>query len=147
MPPEREPTRDELLAMAFADGELRGEELDRFQARLASEPGLVREVSEYLALQLIARQMAPREPADYEWDRLREDIAHQAGERLSWLLFTGAVLGLIVTGVIGIANSELETLPKTFALGAILGLGLLLLMTLRARLRVLPYDPYRKVER
>lgn len=153
MPPEpkqsaeREPSRDELLAMAYADGELRGEDLEHFEQRLRAESGLAREVSEYKALQLLALQMAPPEPADYEWERIQEDFVHQAGERLGWLLFVGALLGLLVTGVIGVAVSSMPPLLKGLSLAGVLGFGLLLLMAARARIRTAPYDPYRKVER
>ena len=42
-----EPSADELTAMAYADGELSGAELEAFERRLAAEPDLSRAVAEY----------------------------------------------------------------------------------------------------
>ena len=43
---ERTPTPDELLAMAYVDGELDDEAARAFEDRLPDEPALVREVAE-----------------------------------------------------------------------------------------------------
>ena len=68
MPPDKDPTTDELKAMAYADGELTDADRTEFEARLATEPALARQVSEYRALEIIARQMAPPEPmAIFDW--------------------------------------------------------------------------------
>ena len=146
MPPDREPTRDELLAMAYADGEL-GDDRQEFETRLASEPALARQVAEHQALQLLARTMAPPEPADFEWNRLAADPTQQLGQWLGWVLLAGGSLGLGAWGVWGILTSEMELLPKSLLVAAIAGGFLLLVTTARARLRVLPSDPYRKVQR
>ena len=44
-------------------------------------------------------------------------------------------------------SSDAPTLVKGLVLALSLGLALLLAATLRARLRTLPLDPYRKVQR
>ncbi len=147
MPPEERPRQDELLAMAYADGELRGADLETFQARLAREPALVREVSELRALEVLARSMAPPEPADYEWERLARDPAQRLGESLGWIAFVVSAVGLFALGVFWLATAPIPALPKVLCLAGLGGLLLLLLTTLRARLRVLPHDPYRKVQR
>ena len=64
---DREPSADELTAMAYADGELSGAERAAFEQRLAAEPDLGRAVSDYRELEIMARQLAPPEPADHEW--------------------------------------------------------------------------------
>ena len=52
--PEREPTTDELAAMAYADGELSLQERRAFEERMASEQALGREVVQYQRLQALA---------------------------------------------------------------------------------------------
>ena len=71
----REPSRDELLAMAYVDGELAPDAAAEFEGRLADEAHLGLHVAEFKKLELMARQLAPPEPADHEWLRLGRDPA------------------------------------------------------------------------
>jgi anti-sigma factor RsiW len=147
MAPDREPTQDELQAMAYADGELSETERRQFEARLADSPGLGKEVSEYLSLAILARQLAPPEPMDHEWDRLSKDPVQRMGFGAGWLLLLAGAFGVGGLGIYDIAQSDMAMLEKTFALALIGGVLVLLLVTLRGRLRTLPYDPYEKVQR
>ncbi len=146
-PPDHEPTREELLAMAYADGELDSDARRAFETRQASDRHLARQVAEYQSLALVAREMAAPEPADHEWRRLETDLLHQAGGGLGWLLSAVGATGLAGWCIWGLASSAMQTLPKVLCLSLVGGALLLLLTTLRARLRVLPYDPYTKVSR
>lgn len=144
---DREPTRDELLAMAYADGELADEARTEFEQRLAKEPALAREVATLKRLELIARRTAPKEPMDHEWDRLRRDTVHRGGTSLGFTMLLVGTLGAAGWAVVELALSELALLPKLLALLAVGGLAVLFLVTLRARMRTLPYDPYTEVQR
>ncbi|MDA1265572.1 MAG: hypothetical protein O2816_10885 [Planctomycetota bacterium] len=145
---QTEPSRDELLAMAYVDGELSAEDRDSVEARMPSEPDLARQVSHYQALELLARQMAPPEPADHEWARLEGDLLHSSGSKVGWFLFAAGGLGLAGYGVYGLATAgSLNPVPRACLLCLVAGVGILLGTTLRARLRIMPYDPYRKVQR
>lgn len=147
MAPEREPTRDELQAMAYADGELPEAERPEFETRLAKNPALGKQVSEYLALAVLARQLAPPEPMDHEWDRLARDPVQRMGFGVGWMLLLAGAFGTGGLIVFKIVGSDMATLEKVLTL-ALIGGGLsLLLVTLRGRLRTLPYDPYEKVQR
>jgi len=141
-----EPTEDRLLAMAYADGELSEESRRSFEARLAHEPALVRHVAEYEALQVLGREMAPPEPMDFEWARLSADPLRKGGHMLGWGLFVTGIVGLTVVGVHRVAVT-MEGLPKYLVLAAIAGLAVLLLLTVHARLRTLPFDLYKDVNR
>lgn len=144
---ERAPTQDELLAMAYADGELDDAARAGFEARLADDPGLRRELAELRELAVLTRQIAPPEPADHEWDRLSSEWLHQGG--------TQAGLGLLLIGAVGLAgaliwgllSSDLPTIVKVSGSAIAVGLALLFTTALRARLRTLPLDPYTKVKR
>ncbi len=142
------PTRDELLAMAYVDDELAPEARAEFEARLAREPELALAVARYQRLEVVARSIAPAEPADHEWERLRRDPVQRAGLGLGWTLF---VLGsLIVAGWVFVELWRAEDLGWPFKLAIALaaaGALLLLGLTVRARLRTLPYDPYTEVKR
>ena len=143
-----EPTQGELQAMAYVDGELAGEERAGFEARLADDEQLARHVAHYRALDVLSRQMAPPEPADHEWTRLESEALHGLGTRLGWGLVGLGGVALAAYGVVGLARAEsISSVPKLGLLSLLGGLGLLLALTIHARVRLLPFDPYRKVKR
>ncbi|MEM7306196.1 MAG: hypothetical protein AAF682_05980 [Planctomycetota bacterium] len=144
---DRHPTRDELLAMAYVDGELEDDARREIEERLGSEPDLRREVAQHNQLAVLARQMAPPEPADYEWDRLEAEWVHRGGTSAGLVLVSVGAAGLALSALWWIWISSLHPAPKAFAGALVAGALLLFLVTLRARLRTLPYDPYTKVKR
>jgi len=143
----REPTREELLAMAYVDGELDLGARREFEAQLAGRPDLAREVAALQRLNVLARQLAGPEPMDHEWRRLDRGALHSGGSRLALALMgVGAVL-LVAWSGWTLYRSDMELVPK-LAMGCLLGGALLLfLIVLRGRLRTLPYDPYTDIER
>ena len=144
---DREPTRDELLAMAYADGELTEEARSEFERRLSNEPPLAREVAQLKKLELIARSTAPPEPMDYEWERLSADPVHKGGTSIGFTLLFFGTVGAAGWGMIELLGSDLALMPKLLATSAVAGAAILFITTLRARLRTLPYDPYTEVQR
>ncbi len=143
----RAPTRDELLAMAYVDGELPDDARAEFERRLAAEPGLRREVVELQRLELLARSAAPREPMDHEWARLSREPLQRGALALGWILFLSAILGLGTWGLVLLVLSGAPLALKLLLGALVAGGALLFLATLRARLRTLPCDPYTEIER
>jgi len=145
---ESEPTKDQLLAMAYADGELEETARKEFEQKLTARPDLAREVSQLNRLQILARQMAGPEPMDHEWTRLARDPLYRTG--------IGGGLFLLLIGAVGLtgwlgweigASEDLDLVVKLL-LWALLGGGVLMLLaSIRARLRTLPYDPYTEIQR
>ena len=72
----REPTRDQLLAMAFVDGELDESARRSFQERWRREPALVKEVAALKGLTRLAQES------------LRSDLL-RGGENLARLRVSG----------------------------------------------------------
>lgn len=144
---EPEPSADQLLAMAYADGELDGATRREFETRLGREPALVRAVAEHQRIAVLARSAAGPEPADFEWKRLAAEPLQRGGLGLGWTLLVAGFLALCGWSAWQVAASDLELAPK-LALAAV-GLGALLVggFTLRARLRTLHLDPYRDIQR
>jgi anti-sigma factor RsiW len=141
------PTRDELLVMAYVDDELSSEARAELEARLPSEPELALQVAQYQRLELSSRQAAPPEPADHEWQRMRDDDGRRALLALGWVAMFAGGVGLIGWLSLEVYRSDLGKAGK-WALSALLvGSTVLLLVKLRDRLRLLPYDPYTEVER
>ncbi len=144
---EREPTRDELLAMAYVDGELTAEGRAEFEGRLAASPELRHEVSALQSLELLARAAAPKEPMDHEWDALARDPLQRTALGVGWILLVLGFLGVSAFGLWQLFLSDAPLALKLLFCALLLGGALLLGATLRARLRTLPLDPYRKVQR
>jgi len=139
---------DEVLAMAYVDGELDPSARLSFEERLATEPALGRAVAEQRALAVLARRTAPREPADHEWDRLRIEPWYRGMLSGGWLLVivgTAVSLALAAWGVA--TNDELDVATRAAILGSLIGFVLLFLTVLVRRLRTYELDPYRHVER
>ncbi|TAJ11426.1 MAG: hypothetical protein EPO68_14490 [Planctomycetota bacterium] len=147
---EREPTRDELVAMAYVDGELDGEgERDAraaFEQRLLREPALAREVAELRRLEIAARLALPPAPLEAEWARLRVDRVQALLRRIALLCGVVAALGALALAATRgapklepawLACAALALVCAAAALGAVL----------RTRLRTRAVDPYVHVER
>lgn len=144
---EAEPTTDELFAMAYVDDELDREARHAFEARLASEPALRREVAALRKLEVLARNAAPPEPMDYAMGALERELLQRAGWHVGWTVLTIALLGLLGWACFAVATGELPLLGKLLILCILGSLVLLFGLTLRARLKTLAYDPYTEIQR
>jgi anti-sigma factor RsiW len=141
---EREPTRDELLAMAYADGELSGAARAEFEQRLAREPALAHEVRAVRALAVLARSAAQSEPQDAEWERLERDLLQRLLQRGGFTLFSVALcvtLAAALAAAFGL-DAWNDVLVPSCLVCWILGGAALLVAALRWRRRTLPHDPY-----
>ena len=144
---ERQPSRDELLAMAFVDGELDTEAREAFERRLATEEPLLREVAQLKKLEVLARQVAPPEPIDFEWQRLEKELVHSSGLTLGLWMTALGLLALSGWSAVRLLASELGPVPKLGLAALLMGSLTAFGVILRARLRTLPYDPYTEVKR
>ena len=141
------PSRDELLVMAYVDGELADDQRATFETRLADEPELVRQVAAYRKLEVLARHVAPPEPADHEWKRIRAEPVRRAGVGLGWLLLAGGAFLVGVWILVEVVRSDATALQKFAVCAPVGGFLLLLLLRLRDRVRLYPLDPYTEVHR
>lgn len=145
---QRDPTADELLAMAYVDGELDAEAARAFERRMLDEPELAREVAELRRLEVLARTLAPPEPQDGEWARLRADPVHRVLTRLGAVLLVGGLGVEVALGLTGLLeHTRVGRLILVTGLASLAGFTMLLIAALRWRRRNLPYDPYVKVRR
>ena len=145
---DRPPDRDELLAMAYVDDELDVAERSAFESRLAQDERLRQEVSQLRKLEVLARRVAPPEPADLVWAELDRDALHRTGLSTG-LLLCGAGVAVVALGVVALVLRA-SALPLALRIGivaVILGAAILYGTLLRARLRTIPHDPYTEVRR
>ena len=153
---QNDSTANEFIIFAFSDlkewlesGECNSaEEVVQFEVRLEREPGLAHLVAEHHALDVLARRVAPREPADFEWKRLQSDPLFRSSVGLGWGLVIAAAAISLVLVIWGVTTNEsLSVLERGLILGSLAGFALLFLSVLWRRLRTYPLDPYRHVER
>ena len=145
---DKPPSQDELLAMAYADGELSTEDALHFETRLSGEPALTRLLAEHHALDVLARRIAPPEPADHEWSRLKVDPLFRASASLGWSLVIAGAAFSFALAIWGISTNEALSLwQRVLILGSLLGFLLLFVSVLWRRVRSYPLDPYRHVQR
>ncbi|HIG12704.1 MAG: hypothetical protein ABGY71_13680 [bacterium] len=141
------PSRDDLLVMAYVDGELAAEDREPFEERLASEEHLAREVAGYRRLAAVTRQCAPPEPGDHEWNRLQGDSTRRLLLWLGWALAVAGGVGFCAWTAFEVYRSDMA-LGGKLALGAVCsGLLLLLLIKWRDSRRLSPFDSYTDVQR
>jgi len=139
--------KDQMLAMAYVDGELEVDQRRQFESRLALEPALEKEVEELRKFALFSRRNIPPEPEDREWRRLGRDPLHRKGLRLGLWLCILAVAGFVAALGVTVLGSEEHWAMQLILIAGAAGVSLIALLTLRERLAVLPHDPYRKVHR
>lgn len=142
-----EPTPEQLTAMAYVDGELDPAARRAFEERLPGSPELRREVSELQRLAVLSRQVAGPEPMDFEWRALADDPLHSNATRVGYAALALGALGMFLVALIGVVRSDAAALVKVLLVSGALGFALLLFTSVRARLRTLPHDPYRHVQR
>ncbi|MBL8862257.1 MAG: hypothetical protein JNK02_09620 [Planctomycetes bacterium] len=141
------PTADELLAMAYADGELAPTARAEFEARLAREAPLRVLVAEQQRIAVIAREAAPAEPL--ELAELR--VARAASQVGLWLAGLGLLVLALLWVLAWLVLAGVEGAPRpplvVAAIAGPLGFGLLVARALLARRATLHLDPYRDLRR
>jgi hypothetical protein len=135
------------MAMAYVDGELDQAGRREMEQLLPGRPDLAREVVQHQRLNIVARQMAGPEPIDTEWARLDREVLHSGGLKLGLTLLLAGFLGLFGWCGWSLFSSSMELVPKLLAGALLSGAALTFLLVLRARIRTLPYDPYRAIKR
>jgi anti-sigma factor RsiW len=144
---ENEPTREKLLAMAYADGELDERARAEFESLMKERADLAREVAAHRRLLVLARSAAAPEPMDHEWRRLAADPLQRASLGGGFFLLAFGLVAGLAWSVWSVAGTSWAWPLKLALSCALFGALALFLGALRARLRTLPFDPYRDLER
>ncbi len=138
----------EILMMGYLDGELTEPDHEVFRAHLESCAQCSRELVHYRRLTDIASSVKLREPQDHELDRFWQVLYNRMERRSSWLFLVAGVVLVTSFIVAEVARTHLLAWWLKLGIGAIaLGFLLLFINVLRARLKTMPYDRYREVQR
>lgn len=147
MSAQRAPTTDELLAMAYADGELAPEARATFAARLVVEPELRTFVAQQQQIAVLARDATPPEPLELE--RLR--VERGAPQATLGVLGRALIVLGIVYAVVALVLSACDARWRLPLAGAgllvLAGFCALALRAHRIRRATEHLDPYRNVRR
>ncbi|MCC5877330.1 MAG: hypothetical protein JJU11_13995 [Candidatus Sumerlaeia bacterium] len=133
--------------MAWLDGELPEEEAAAFEELLGKHPEWREEVASMSAIvQATSRLQLPPPPAR-TWDHYWEEIDDRISKRFGWgLLFTGSMI-LISIGVWKVLHHTEDMWVKSGLVLVVLGVIALFAGVLRARIRELPHDRYRRIRK
>jgi anti-sigma factor RsiW len=138
----------EILMMGYLDGELVDTDHERFHSHLQSCARCSVEIVRYRRINDLASALRPREPQDYELERFWKVLYNRMERRGAWLLLAAGVLVLTSLLVVEVVLTPLLSSWVKLGIGALaVGFVLLFLNVLRARLRTLPYDRYREIQR
>jgi len=141
------PTQEQLLVMAYADGELHGEGRREFEALLETRADLRAELSQLRRLAVLARQAAGPEPMDFEWRALGREPSQRTLVGAGWTLLFAGALGLLGFVLWSLWTSDASLVLRLCVTALIGGFTLLLVGAMRARRRTAAHDPYSSVQR
>lgn len=142
-----EPSADQLTAMAYADLELAPAARAEFEARMAREPALAREVAAHQRLNVLAREVAPPEPEDVEWARLARSPLRRALLSLAVFLALSGIVGSLCFGEWCLLCSDAPAILKWTAGLALFGFLMWLGVIMHDRMRTRSFDPYTEIKR
>jgi anti-sigma factor RsiW len=144
--PPRDCDEIHLWLSARCDGECSPAQEGWLAEHLQQCAGCAREWGELERVRLVFETARLREPADFERDALRRAMGPRLLETAGWSLFVGGALVLTIFAVMEIFDDGplLQHLAAAAVLG---GLLMLFLRVLLDRMRTLPHDPYRDVQR
>lgn len=141
-------TEAQMLLTAWLDGELPLQDLARFERMMAEDPALAAEAAGQKVLVDIAASSGQLEPTDREIRRFWGGFYNRAEWRVGWALMLGGLITLAGFGCYEIACiGALHWLVKVALLSIFAGGVLLLVSTLRQRIRTHRFDRYRGVLR
>ncbi len=147
MSTQRAPTTDELLAMAYADGELAPEARATFEARLVVEPRLRALVVDQQQIAVLARDAAPPEPLELERLHVERSVPQAFLGAFGRLLLGLGILYALVSLTLSTCNANLRLPLAGAAVFLLAGFGALALRAHRIRSATQHLDPYRNVQR
>ena len=138
----------QILMMGFIDGELGAEDEARFKEHVYQCPVCAEELTGYQKLAELTNSIKLKEPADYEWERIYESLFYKIETRCGWFF--------VIAGVLTVLGYLLYELCMEWQIGAGLRIGivmafvgfvLLMVSTIRQRLRIKKYERYEAVKR
>lgn len=137
-----------ILMMGYMDGELSAPEEARFKEHALRCPACAEELVKYQKLAALTDALKLKEPADYEWDRIRSSLFYRIESRCGWAFVTAGfvlVLGYLLYEVC--MGWEISAVLRLGLLTGFVGFAILMISALLQRRRIKRYERYEAVKR
>ncbi len=136
------------MLSAYLDGELTQAGAQRVRIHLEDCEECRRTYEELARLQEMTRELAFAEPPEARMKELEKSLSVQAPRRLGWLfVMAGIVAWLIYGAILYIRHWRPPTVEEMIGSAIVIGFVLLLASVVVERLRQLPHDRYRRVDK
>jgi anti-sigma factor RsiW len=136
------------MLSAYLDGELTQGEAQRVEVHLEDCESCRRSLGDLARLQELTRELAFAEPPEARMKELEKSLSVQAPRRLGWVfVVAGAVAWLAYGAVTYVRHWRPPTVEELLASAVVTGFVLLLVSVVVERLRQLPHDKYRRIEK
>lgn len=146
MPGQHEEIRQMLSA--YLDGELTQVSAQRVRVHLEDCGECRRAFDEMARLQAMTKELAFAEPPEARMKELEKSLSVQAPRRLGWVFIIAGTIAWLLYGVVMyVRHWRPPTLEELIASAVVIGFVLLFVSVVVERLRQLPHDKYRRIEK
>lgn len=136
------------MLSAYLDGELTQGEQQQVRVHLEDCPACRREYEDMARLQQMTRSLRFAAPPEDRMKELEQSLVVQAPRRLGWLLVLGGMAAWLVCAAAAfVRHWRPPTAGQLIAAAVGIGIVLLLVSVLVERVRQLPHDRYRRIEK
>lgn len=136
------------MLSAYLDGELTQGSAQRVRVHLEDCEECRRAFEEMARLQEMTRKLAFAEPPEARMKDLEKSLSVQAPRRLGWLFVLAGVAAWFIYGTITyIRHWRPPTVEELISSAVVIGFVLLFVSVAVERLRQLPHDKYRRIEK
>lgn len=136
------------MLSAYLDGELTQGLAQRVRVHLEDCGECRRAFDEMARLQEMTRKLAFAEPPEARMKELEKSLSVQAPRRLGWLLVVAGMVAWFLYGTVTyIRHWRPPTVEELISSAVVIGFVLLFVSVVVERLRQLPHDRYRRIEK
>jgi anti-sigma factor RsiW len=144
---ERTPPFDEALLSGLLDGELTQADAQRVRLHLERNEEARRLFEDLKRMREAARGTAFRVPGDQQWDETPRSWLAALARRIGFGILLAWFASVVGVGLWLLATTPEHVWLKLATFGALSGFGLLFVSVVLDRLKDLPGDRYRKVQK
>jgi len=136
------------MLSAYLDGELTQASEQRVRVHLEDCQECRRAYEEMARLQRMTKELAFAEPPEARMKELEESLSVQAPRRLGWLFVVAGIVAWLIYGAVTyVRHWRPPTVEELIGSAVVIGFGLLFVSVAVERLRQLPHDRYRRIDR
>lgn len=136
------------MLSAYLDGELTQASAQRVRVHLEECGQCRRALDEMARLQTMTKELAFPEPPEERMKELEKSLSVQAPRRLGWLFVVAGVVAWLLYGAVTyVRHWRPPTVEDLIASALVIGFALLFVSVAVERLRQLPHDKYRRIEK